>query len=283
MYATQQILDAAPKQKEGSERYFRFVNGLLRRQTWLTARQVQHAWCERHGSQKANLDIIKPSDWWAFSHPKWRRDPTFPGSIPGEVYANALYYFAPKRGVAVDPMAGSGMLLRVYRDRALWQKNSDFDLDVRLFDLHPARDFIKRHDARRPLPLKADWIFLDPPYFGQSSHLYDGDLAGAATYKEYLAGLAGLIAAMAASLRAGGRLCLFLPKWSGPANGENHDVPGDASRCARDSGLSWLDCAFVSRARQQSRGFAFQNIAAKRARRMLSDTCILNVFEKVSG
>jgi hypothetical protein len=281
LHATQQIFDAAPKQKERAEMYFRFVNKLLRGKPQLTARQVQRAWCERHGSQKANLDIIKPSDWWAFSHPKWRRDPHFPGSIPGEVYANALYYFAPRKGVAVDPMAGSGMLLRVYQDRNLWQKDSDFNLDIRLFDLHPVRDFIKKHDARRPLPLKADWIFLDPPYFGQSSHLYGDELANAATYPEYLAGLEKVIQAMAASLRADGRLCIFLPKWSGPSNGENHDVPSDACRCARQSGLAWLDCAFVSRARQQTRGFAFQNIAAKRSRRMLSDTCILNVFQKV--
>src|SRR5262249_1440797 len=111
-------------------------------------------------------------------------------------------------------------------------------------------------------------------------HLFDGDLASAETYGEYLGGLSRVIAAMAASLNPGGRLCLFLPKWSGPANGENHDTPGDACRYARGAGLVWLDCAFVSRARQQARGFAFQNIAAKRARRMLSDTCVLNVFEK---
>jgi hypothetical protein len=280
LHATQQILDAAPKQRIRAEAYFRFVNGLLRKKPHLTARQVQWAWSERHGSQKANLDIIKPSDWWAFSHPKWERDPDFPGSIPGEVYANALYYFAPRKGVAVDPMAGSGMLLRVYKDRSLWQKDSDLDLDVRLFDLHPIRDFIKRHDARRPLPLKADWVFLDPPYFGQSNRLYGGDLASATTYAEYLASLEEVIQAMAVSLRTGGRLCLFLPKWSGPPNGENHDVPSDACRCAAETGLVWVDSAFVSRARQQTRGFAFQNIAAKRSRRMLSDTCVLSVFEK---
>jgi hypothetical protein len=281
--ASQQILDAAPKQRDRALAYFRFVNKLLRGRPSLTARQVQQAWSARHGSQKASLDIIKPSDWWAFSHPKWRRDEDFPGSIPGEVYANALYYFAPRRGVAVDPMAGSGMLRRVYADRGLWEKDSGFDLDVRLYDLHPRRDFIASHDARQPLSEKADWVFLDPPYFGQSNHLYDGDLANAETYRDYAAGLGQVVAAMAASLNQGGRLCLFLPKWSGPADGENHDVPADGCRFARQAGLTWIDCAFVSRARQQGRGFAFQNIAAKRARRMLSDTCVLNVFEKRGG
>jgi hypothetical protein len=281
LHAPQQVFDAAPKRRENAQAFFFFVNRLLRQRPRLTPRQVQQEWCAQHGSRKANLDIIKPSDWWAFSHPKWRRDPDFPGSIPGEVYANALYYFAPRKGVAVDPMAGSGMLLRVYRDRGLWQKDSDFDLTVCLFDLHPCRNFIGKHDARRPLPLKADWIFLDPPYFGQSSHLYDGDLANAGTYPEYLAGLGQVIAAMAVFLNTGGRLCVLLPKWSGLApDGENHDVPADICRFALAAGLVWMDSAFVSRARQQEAGFAFQNIAAKRARRMLSDTCVLNVFEK---
>src|SRR5262249_6523109 len=154
--ASQQVLDAAPKQRDRALAYFRFVNEVLRARPSLTARQVQQAWCARHGSQKGSLDIIKPSDWWAFSHPKWRRDADSPASIPGEVYANALYYSAPRRGVAVDPMAGSGMLLRVYDDRSLWEKDSGFDLDVRLYDLHPRREFIAPHDARHPLPVKAD-------------------------------------------------------------------------------------------------------------------------------
>ena len=281
LHAPQQVFDAAPKQRENAQAFLAFVNRLLRLRPQLSPRQVQQEWCAQHGSQKVNLDIIKPSDWWAFSHPKWRRDPDFPGSIPGEVYANALYYFAPRMGVAVDPMAGSGMLLRVYRDRGRWQKDSEFQLIVRLFDLDPCRNFIKRHDARRRLPLKADWIFLDPPYFGQSSHLYDGDLANAGTYAEYLVGLGQVITAMTASLNARGRLCVLLPKWSGLApDGANHDVPSDVCRRVLAAGLVWVDSAFVSRARQQGPGFAFHNIAAKRARRMLSDTCVLNVFEK---
>jgi hypothetical protein len=87
--------------------------------------------CQKNGSIKANLDIIKPSDWWAFSHPKWRKEEDFPGSIPGEIYTNALYYFAPQSGIAVDPMAGRGMLKRVYDDRDRWQKDSNFELKIK--------------------------------------------------------------------------------------------------------------------------------------------------------
>ena len=279
-FAPPEVLRAALAQRSRAGDYLKFANAQYRKVPQLPARTLHSRWTELHGSIRTNLDIIKPSDWWAFSHPKWRRDRRFPGSIPGEVYANALYYFAPRKGIAVDAMAGSGMFRRVYRDRRLWQKDSDFRLTIRLYDLHPYDRTIKRHDARKRLPEKADWIFLDPPYFGQSDHLYDGDLAEARSYGEYLTQLKLVIRSMAKSLKKGGRLCLLLPKWSGRKPDDlNHDMPRDAAEAAAANGLAWLDTAFVSRGRQQECGFGYQNLAAKRSRRMVSDTCVLNVFE----
>lgn len=126
--ADAQVFTHAAGQRKHATTYLLFANHLLREQPSLTSRSIHLHWCKQYGSRQDNLDIIKPSDWWAFSRPKWRRDPHFPGSIPGEVYANALYYFSPREGIAVDAMAGSGMLCRVYQDRSLWQKDSAFKL-----------------------------------------------------------------------------------------------------------------------------------------------------------
>lgn len=279
-YVQPEVLTSALAQRARAADYLKFANEQYRKAPYLAARSLHKRWTDLHGSIRSKLDIIKPSDWWAFSHPKWRQDRSFAGSIPGEVYANALYYFAPRQGVAVDAMAGSGMFRRVYRDRRLWQKDSDFRLTIRLYDLHPHDRGIRRHDARKPLPEKANWIFLDPPYFGQSDHLYGGDLAEARTYSAYMTQLKLIIRSMAHSLRKGGRLCLLLPKWSGRTSDDrNHDMPRDAAEATAANGLLWVDAAFVSRGRQQERGFGYQNLAAKRRRRMVSDTCILNVFE----
>jgi hypothetical protein len=147
--------------------------------------------------------------------------------------------------------------------------------------LHPRRCFIKKHDARNPLPIKADWIFIDPSYYGQSSHLFDDRLALAKTYDDYLSVMKEIITALAESLNPSGRLCVFLPKWSGlRPEDPNHDVPSDVSSMVIACGLSWLDTAYVSRGRQQEPGSATKNNMAKRDRRMRSDTCVLNVFEK---
>jgi hypothetical protein len=90
-----------------------------------------------------------------------------------------------------------------------------------------------------------------------------------------------IIAALTESLNPGGRLCIFLPKWSGlRPEDPNHDVPSDVYSMALACGLSWLDTAYVSRGRQQEPGSATKNNMAKRDRRMRSDTCVLNVFEK---
>lgn len=275
------LFQYAQRQRDRAKEYLIDAIRFLEKNSEATHTQIHRNWCQKNGSIKANLDIIKPSDWWAFSHPKWRKEEDFPGSIPGEVYANALYYFAPQSGIAVDPMAGSGMLKRVYDDRDRWQKDSNFKLKIKLFDLYPRRRFIKKHDAREPLPIKADWIFIDPSYYGQSSHLFADQLASTNSYDNYLSIMKEIIAALTESLNPGGRLCIFLPKWSGlRPEDPNHDVPSDVYSMAIACGLSWLDTAYVSRGRQQEPGSATKNNMAKRDRRMRSDTCVLNVFEK---
>jgi len=279
--APKELFKYAQRQKERAGEYLISAAKLIENKPNVTLAQINRQWCLKNGSRAKNLDIIKPSDWWAFGSPKWRKEDNFPGSIPGEIYANALYFFAPRVGIAVDPMAGSGMLKRVYDDREKWQKDSAFDLKIHLFDLHPCRDFIKKYDARNQLPIKADWIFIDPPYFSQSNHLFNGDLATAKDYAQYLTLMQQIIKAMSKSLNSGGRLCVFLPKWSGlrPEN-PNHDIPSDVYLFAINEGLIWIDAAFVSRGRQQEPASALKNNAAKRTRRMRSDTCVLNVFEK---
>lgn len=279
--APRMLFENAQRQKERASEYLMAAARILQENPTANPAQIHRKWCKQNGSIKSNLDIIKPSDWWAFSHPKWRKAEDFSGSIPGEIYANALYYFAPQLGVAVDPMAGSGMLKRVYEDRDLWQKDSEFHLEIHLSDLHPRYDFIEKHDARNPLRIKADWIFLDPPYFGHPSDLFKDEFALSKDYEHYLSLLRQVIVSMAESLNPNGRLCLFLPKWSGlRPEDPNSNIPSDAYSFAIEAGLRWIDTAYVSRGRQQKPGSAIQNIVAKRDRRMRSDTCILNVFEK---
>jgi hypothetical protein len=79
------IFQYALSQKERASEYLIEAASILEENPRITAVAIHNRWCQENGGIKANLDIIKPSDWWAFSHPKWRKEDDFPGSIPGEV------------------------------------------------------------------------------------------------------------------------------------------------------------------------------------------------------
>src|SRR3954469_3539169 len=86
--------------------------------------------------------LIKPTDSWNFHevvYPRIDDQPDTYGYIPGDLYANVLFYFARPGDLVVAPMAGSGQIQRVYEDRTRWTKGLDqpLDLDLRLFDLTP--------------------------------------------------------------------------------------------------------------------------------------------------
>ena len=279
-FADPKVFQNAIKRGPKAEKYLQHATKFLSKNSSTSPTVIHLEWCKKHGSLKDNYDIIKPSDWWAFGQPKWFKDPGFDGSIPGEIYANALYYFAPKKGIAIDPMAGSGMLKRVYEDREMWQKDSDFKLQLHLYDLYPTKKFIKRHNAIQILPIKADWIFIDPPYFNQSSHLFKCVLSQTQNYSEYISEMKKIILAMYKSLNKGGKFCVLLPKWSGNNQNENVDVPFDIKSICIKEGFIWIDSAFVSRGRQQEPASAQKNNLAKHNRQPISDTCVFNVFSK---
>jgi hypothetical protein len=122
--------------------------------------------------------LIKPSDNWNFSPVFYGRldGEKGYGYIPGEVYANCLFYYTRAGDCVVDPMAGSGQIFRVYEDRARWMRPEPWGLDVHGFDLTPRgpyADRIGQHDLCLGFPTDhADYIFIDIPYFGMVKDQY---------------------------------------------------------------------------------------------------------------
>ena len=250
----------------------------------LSVREAVRQYRIQKGEIQAELDIIKPSNWWAFGRPKWPQE-GFPGSIPGEIYANALYYFAPDQGIAADGMAGSGMLRRVYEDRQLWQKNRQFNLEIRLFDLFPREPWahkygIETHDMTRPLPTQVDWLFVDPPYFRTAADFMEGELAQTQDYNRYRSIMRQAIEAARDSLRPGGIFCLLTTPYTNINDAQNSfiDIPADMYQLGMESGLKVVFRAYVSRGEQQRRAAGMMNLKAKRLRQMFGDVCELLVF-----
>lgn len=127
-------------------------------------------------SERQFCPIIKPTDTWDFSrilYPRLDLDESH-GYLPGDLYANCLFWFAKPGDLVVAPMAGSGMIHHVLLDRALWTKGrpQPWDVDLRMFDLTPRRphkDLIKPWnilDGFPPVERAPDYVIADVPYFG---------------------------------------------------------------------------------------------------------------------
>lgn len=271
-----------------SERRTGVIKLLLGKNPPKTVRDAVRNYRIDNGEISAELDVIKPSTWWSFGQPKWLQE-GFRGSIPGEIYANALYYFAPSKGIAADGMAGSGMLKRIYDDRELWQKDRRFNLKIKLYDLYPREPFssnygITCHDMTQPLEEKVDWLFIDPPYFRIASTLYEGELAKSNDYKVYLGLMRKVIDAAKQSLKPNGTFCLFTTAYINinDPDGKPLDVPKDLLDIAIKKKFVPHYRIYVSRGEQQRRGGGMLNIKAKAIQKPFSDVCELLVFRNGS-
>ena len=124
--------------------------------------------------------LIKPSDNWNFYNVFYDRieDGDGHGYIPGDLYANALFYYTKPGDLVVAPMAGSGQIKRVLEDSALWMRPTPWHLDLRMFDLTP-RGRYKHLIAPwnllvgfPPVERPPDYVVIDPPYFAIVKHQY---------------------------------------------------------------------------------------------------------------
>ena len=86
-----------------------------------------------------NPQWVRPTDNWNFSNLRWPRIDGFDsyGYIPGDVYANCLWYYARDYDSVLDPMAGSGMVLHVWQERNTWLDDRLPNLTVSGSDLNP--------------------------------------------------------------------------------------------------------------------------------------------------
>jgi hypothetical protein len=242
-------------------------------------------------SRRPAPHLAKLSDSWNFgdlAFPRLESNQEDPlGYIPGDLYANVLFHFSGPGDVVVAPVAGSGMIFRVYEDRARWMGDEPWDLDVRGADLNPrgeCKDRIAQRDALEGIEGPADLIIADIPYFGLCENLYSDKAAdlgnmGLAQYDDALVRLARscrqaqppggrtviIVAAAYVDLKAWRRELIMLRV-------------ADAFRRA---GYEAVDAAFATRRIQQEQTvkMARTNRQARERRVMLSEISVIFCFE----
>ena len=118
--------------------------------------------------------VIKSTDNWSFGQLHWPRIDGFEshGYIPGDLYANCLWHHAHPDDHVVDPMASSGMIIKVWREGHHWLDNPEQQISITTADLVPRGPYegqIQQCDLTQDLPIpKPDYAIIDPPYSGMS-------------------------------------------------------------------------------------------------------------------
>lgn len=251
--------------------------------------------------------IIKPMDNWNFSpviYEKVRFEGNGDGAeshgyIPGEVYANVLWYYAKPGDVVVEPMAGSGLIWKVWEDRQRWLKGwpgldrggfseNDEPLTIQTFDLNPRGPYahlIGQHDLSAGFPVDhADYIFMDVPYFAIVNGQYSTKGQDLANMDERQWEQAmNAVARSCASGQSQGKLCsVMVPNWRNLDSGKIVLAPRIVQRVFEANGYALHDVVYSSRRiqQQQNFGMAMANNKAKRSRVMLTDIAEILTFRK---
>jgi ParB family chromosome partitioning protein len=237
--------------------------------------------------------VIKPMNNWDFTrilYPRLDPDETY-GYLPGDVYANCLFYFAPAGGLVIAPMAGSGMIQHVYEDRALWTKGLEwpFDLDLHMFDLVPRGRYealIKPWnilDGFPPVERAPDYVILDPPYLGMCKGQYSGqaeDLANmdAAGWTAAMHAIAQACASVAA------KCCtVIVPASVDHADWSEVHCPEIVREAWKAAGYRLRRTCYASKHTQQHPGMARWNNIARERRSPIADIAEVQTFSRLAG
>ncbi len=236
--------------------------------------------------------VIRPTDNWNFSRLRWPRIDGFDsfGYIPGDVYANCLWYYARDDDSVLDPMAGSGMMLHVWQERQTWLEDRLTNLRVSASDLNPRGPYcqqIRAHDLLDGLPEDScDYLIMDPPYPGLANGRYSelpNDLANMDS-QDWSQAMRSIALGAYSQQPANGRCTVIIPNNRNIATGERNLFPDVVRGIFRDVGYQLYDIAYASRRTQQKQGrrMAILNNQARRARVPLTEVSEVLTFIKIS-
>lgn len=157
---------------------------------------------------------IRPWDYWNWGDVDHRFGDNWPGRIPGQLVAHALYFFTRPPALILDPMAGGGVTSDVCL--ALNRRCWSFDM----VDRPDSRPEIEPYfwdwcNLAWPVSGKAkpDFIFFDPPYFKKNEEAYGADSISALPRSEYLKFFREWAVLAAENTKAATRLALLVADW----------------------------------------------------------------------
>jgi hypothetical protein len=209
----------------------------------------------------------KERNIWTFDAP----DPRFglagtKGRLPGQIVANALFYYTGPGAVVVDPMAGGGTTGDVVTALPYFS-----DRKVRMYDLEPASDRIKRANILQTgIPEESgtvDYVFLDPPheFFPRGT---DPEFSPGSAQAETMMKLKTIMRESARILKTGGRLSIIAEPTLGHSG--MIDFPFEVSLVAREMGLTGIGKVYLPRRTEAGKGLGSQKTLQSDCRELLT-------------
>ena len=247
----------------------------------------------RPASANSLPPVIRPTDNWNFGSLRWPRIDGFDGYgyIPGDVYANCLWYYARDEDSVLDPMAGSGMMLHVWKQRDTWLEDRLSHLTVSGSDLNPRGPYgkhIRKQDLLEDLPQQPyDYIIMDPPYPGLVNGQYSdspNDLANMNAH-DWSRAMQSIARGFYSQQPSNGRCTVIIPNNRNMVTGQRNLFPDVVRNIFRDVGYHLYDTTYASRRTQQKQGrrMAILNNQARRARVPMTEISEVLTFIKASA
>jgi DNA modification methylase len=192
---------------------------------------------------------LKEKNVWSVDLPDPRfGKPNFKGRLPGQIVANALFYYTKPGDYVVDPFAGSGTLGDVIDSVSYFG-----DRKYKMYDLEPSDERIARNNTLQTgIPeqtASVDFVFIDPPsdFFPEGG---EPSFSASAAKAESLLKLKGVIRETSRVLKQGGRVSIIVEPTVGK---EFIDFPFEVATLMKDFGLKQVGKVYLPKRVDSSR------------------------------
>ncbi len=218
---------------------------------------------------------LKERNVWSFDAPDPRfGKPGYKGRLPGQVVANALFYYTNPGAVVVDPMAGSATTGDVIESVPHFA-----DRKCRMYDVEPADGRISRANILQTgIPEQSgsvDYVFLDPPheFYPRGD---DPDFSADAAKSDTMMKLKPILRESTRILKKGGRMSIVVEPT--PGSFGIIDFPFEVTNIARELGMIAVGKAYLPR--RGDAGKARSHSSGEKMKTLISDCRELLTFEK---
>ena len=216
---------------------------------------------------------LKQKNIWSFDIPDPRfGKPNTKGRLPGQIVANALFYYTEPGWVVVDPMAGSGTTGDVIEAVPYFN-----DRTCRMYDIEPCDERIKRVNIMQTgIPEQTgtvDYVFLDPPhdFFPRGT---EPEFTPGTAQMETMTKFKTIVRECARILKPGGRVSIIVEPTVGRFG--IIDFPFEVNQLARGVGLASHSKVYLPRRADAGRSLA----SGESMKNPLSDCREMLTFEK---